>query len=54
MYAIRSYYETLRTDPAIFDIWPMFVVAGEKLNRFQPTLPPRSARTQVRMSYNFV
>jgi hypothetical protein len=48
--AAREKCETLRTDPAIFDIWPMFVVAGEKLNRFQPTLPPRSARTQVRMA----
>ncbi|WP_228720653.1 hypothetical protein [Nitrogeniibacter mangrovi] len=46
----REKCETLRTDPAIFDIWPAFVVAGEKLSCFQPTLPARAARTQVRMA----
>lgn len=48
--AAREKCETLRTDPEIFDIWPAFVVAGEKLSRFVPTLPPRAARTQVRMA----
>jgi len=48
--AAREKCETLRTDPHIFDIWPAFVVAGEKLNRFDPILPPRAARTQVRMA----
>jgi hypothetical protein len=48
--AAREKCETLRTDPAIFDIWPAFVVAGEKLNRFTPTLPQRAARTQVRLA----
>ena len=28
--------ETLRTDPAIFDVWPSFVVAGEKLSHAAP------------------
>ena len=48
--AAREKCETLRTDPAIFEIWPAFVVAGEQLSRFEPTLPARSARTQVRMA----
>ncbi len=48
--AAREKCETLRTDPAIFEIWPAFVVAGEQLNRFEPILPSRSARTQVRMA----
>ena len=28
--------ETLRTDPAIFSVWPSFVVAGERLELAQP------------------
>ena len=46
----REKCETLRTDPAIFDIWPAFVFAGEKLAYFEPKLPARPARTQVRMA----
>lgn len=48
--AAREKCETLRTDPAIFDIWPAFVFAGEQLERFEPHLPSRAARTQVRMA----
>ena len=48
--AAREKCETLRTDPNIFDIWPAFVVAGEKLSRFSPTLPARASRTQTRMA----
>ena len=29
--------ETIKSDPAIFSVWPEFVVAGDKLERFQPT-----------------
>ncbi|MCB1953258.1 MAG: hypothetical protein H6944_14965 [Zoogloeaceae bacterium] len=46
--AAREKCETLRTDPAIFDIWPAFVVAGEQMNRFAPRLPARPVRSQVR------
>jgi hypothetical protein len=28
--------ETLRTDPVIFDVWPRFTVAGEKLRQIGP------------------
>ena len=34
--------ETLRTDPAIFDAWSAFVVAAEKVNAYQPKLPPNA------------
>lgn len=30
--------ETLRTDPAIFDVWADFAVAGERLDAFAPRL----------------
>ena len=48
--AAREKCETLRTDPDIFDIWPAFVFAGEQLDHFEPNLPERAARTQVRMT----
>ncbi|MCB1958981.1 MAG: hypothetical protein KDE68_00380 [Rhodocyclaceae bacterium] len=48
--AARAKCETLRTDPGIFNIWPAFVVAGEKLSRFSPTLPARASRAQLRMA----
>jgi hypothetical protein len=36
--------ETLRTDPAIFDVWADFAVAGERLGAFAPRLTgPTSA-----------
>lgn len=40
--------ETLRTDPDIFDIWPRFVVASERLNAFEPQLsdPPSPAELE--------
>jgi hypothetical protein len=34
--AARVKIETLRTDPAIFDVWAAFVVAGERLANFSP------------------
>ncbi len=40
--------ETLRTDPVVFEVWPAFVVACERLNRCAPTLPPNAARDQKR------
>ena len=38
--AARAKCETLRTDPAIFEVWPSFVVAGDELSEFQAQLPP--------------
>ena len=32
--------EILRTDPVIFEVWPAFVVAAERLCRLDPELPP--------------
>jgi hypothetical protein len=40
--------ETLRTDPAIFEVWPAFVVAGDRLIRLEPRLPRQSTRAEVR------
>jgi hypothetical protein len=34
--AAKTKCETLRTDPAIFQVWPEFAVAGERLIAFQP------------------
>lgn len=34
--AAKTKCETLRTDPAIFKVWPEFAVAGERLIAFQP------------------
>ena len=35
----RAKVETLRTDPAIFDVWATLVAAGERLANFHPVLP---------------
>jgi hypothetical protein len=40
--------ETLRTDPVIFEVWPAFVVAGERLARFEAKLPRHSSKDQKR------
>ena len=37
--AARVKIETLRTDPAIFDVWAEFVTAGERLANFSPAGP---------------
>lgn len=34
--AARAKCETLRTDPAIFDVWASFVVAGDRLAAMEP------------------
>lgn len=31
--------EILRTDPAVFDVWPAYVVASERLRKVVPVLP---------------
>ncbi|HNG80248.1 MAG TPA: hypothetical protein PLW24_12305, partial [Burkholderiaceae bacterium] len=35
----RTKTETLRTDAAIFDVWPRFVTTGERLAEIQPLMP---------------
>jgi hypothetical protein len=39
--------EILRTDPAIFHVWPAFVVAGDRLRNIQPHLPPAPSLTEI-------
>jgi hypothetical protein len=38
--AAKRKCEILRTDPEIFEVWPRFVVARERLCNIQPQLPP--------------
>ena len=40
--------ETLRTDPAIFDVWSRFVVAAEKVEEYLPELQPGAADVDLR------
>ena len=40
--------ETLRTDPDIFDVWPDFVVAAERLQACEPRVPRQAGRAQAR------
>jgi hypothetical protein len=35
--------QVLRTDPIIFEVWPAFVVAGERLCQLDPKLPQRAS-----------
>lgn len=46
--AARVKIETLRTDPAIFDVWAHFVAAGERLANFSPVAVP--AETEMKAS----
>lgn len=46
--AAKRKCEILRTDPAIFEVWPAFVVAVEHLCKLQPKLPPAPSRAEVR------
>jgi hypothetical protein len=46
--AAKRKCEILRTDPAIFEVWPAFVVATEHLCKVQPTLPPAPTRAEIR------
>lgn len=40
--------EVLRTDPAVFSVWPAYVVASDRLRRLEPVLPavPDAAAVQ--------
>lgn len=40
--------EILRTDPAVFDVWPAYVVASERLCNLEPVLPNAHDATDVR------
>jgi hypothetical protein len=45
--AAKRKCETLRTDGDIFNIWPAFVVAGERMVEFPPRLPPGHSRLEL-------
>ncbi len=40
--------ETLRTDPAIFEVWSRFVVAAETVGEYQPKLQPNARDIDLR------
>jgi len=44
--AAKRKCETLRTDPVVFEVWPAFVVAGERLCRLEPALPRNASKKQ--------
>jgi hypothetical protein len=46
--AAKRKCEILRTDPAIFEVWPAFVVAAEHLAKIEPRLPPAPSRAEIR------
>ena len=45
--AAKRKCEILRTDPVIFDVWPAFVVARDKLRNIRPELPPAPTLTEI-------
>ena len=44
--AAKQEAETMRTDPATFDIWPEFVACGERLLDFRPPVPASGGRNE--------
>jgi hypothetical protein len=42
--------ETLRTDPVIFDVWPSFVVAGERLSAFADACVAAQSTEQIQLA----
>jgi len=46
--AAKRKCETLRTDPAIFEVWPSFVVSGERLSDAIPEPLPTSSVSEKR------
>jgi hypothetical protein len=48
--AARRKCETLRTDPDIFEVWPDFVVSGERLENFAPKLPATPSPDDVELA----
>ncbi|MCF7984858.1 MAG: hypothetical protein K9L70_10680 [Thiohalocapsa sp.] len=45
--AAKRKCEILRTDPVIFDVWPAFVVASDRLRTIQPKLPPAPSMSEI-------
>ena len=45
--AAKQKCEILRTDPAIFSVWPAFVVARDRLRNIRPRLPPAPSLTEI-------
>jgi hypothetical protein len=46
--AAKRKCEMLRTDPGVFDVWPDFVVARERLCHVQPLLPAAANAADIR------
>ena len=44
--AAKQEAETMRTDPATFDVWPEFVACAERLLDFRPPVPASSGRDE--------
>lgn len=47
--AAKRKCETLRTDDDIFDVWSVFVVAGERLCCLEPDFPPSPGKATFRL-----
>ncbi len=45
--AAKRKCEILRTDPTIFEVWPAFVVARDRLRTIQPRLPAAPSLTEI-------
>ncbi|RKT44588.1 hypothetical protein [Thiocapsa rosea] len=52
--AAKRKCEILRTDPAIFDVWPTFAVAMDRLGRMAPVLPCDASATATREAMDAV
>ena len=52
--AAKRKCEILRTDPAIFDVWPTFAVAMDRLARMAPVLPCDASATATREAMDAV
>ena len=48
--AAKHKCEILRTDPAIFSVWPEFVVARDRLRNIRPVLPPAPSLMEIRQA----
>ncbi len=50
--AARQIAETMKKDPAIFEVWPNFVALGERLDAFRPELAPDAPQIRrMRIAY---
>lgn len=46
--AAKGKCEILRTDPAVFDVWPRFIVCRERLRNVRLVLPPAPTAMEIR------